>query len=83
MAYSPDLSTQNHASSDQTWSVARQQEITRTRVYVAMGFIRSSLGTSAWLEALNDEEFQAILTEIIPVVEAEKARRQELHHPKY
>lgn len=52
-------------------------------MYVAMGFIRSSLGTSAWLEALNDEEFQYLLTEILPTVEAEKARRQERHHSKY
>lgn len=79
MAYSPDFSSSNHPSPDQTWSVPRQQAITRTRVYVAMGFIRSSLGTPSWLEALNEEEFQCILTEIIPIVEAEKARRRQIH----
>lgn len=55
--------------------ISGQKEITRSRIFVALGFIQNTVGTPAWLELLNEDEFQALLTDILPALEYEKKRR--------
>lgn len=55
--------------------ISGQKEITRSRILVALGFIQNTAGSLGWLERLNDVEFQALLTDILPALEYEKKRR--------
>lgn len=76
MAFFPnDLSPEYIETTSTHRGISGQKEITRTRVFVALGFVQNTVGAPEWLELLNEVEFQTLLTDILPAVEHEKKRR--------
>lgn len=54
----------------------KARELNHLRVTVDMRIIRHTIGSSAWLTALTQDEFQALLNEILPAVEQEREKRK-------
>ncbi len=56
----------------------KARELNHLLVAGDMRIIRHTIGSSAWLTTLTQDEFQTLLNEILPAVEQEREKRKSL-----